>query len=134
MKQWITGLTLLVACAVLISCRGTSPFQKSPGEVVKAFYAAANEGRYSDAKGLLSEDARKAIDGELGQLSGGFKKFCDENTKDGTISQVEILSQEIRGEGATVVDKITYKNGSVKDGDKNSLILEKGSWKLTIGD
>jgi hypothetical protein len=101
---------------------------------VKAFYVTANEGHYAEAEDMLSEAAKKTMDGDLGQLAGGFKKLCDETTKDGTITNVEITSQQIRGEGAMVVDKITYKDGSVKSDDKNSLILEKESWKLTIGD
>jgi hypothetical protein len=126
------GLLILVS-AVLIACGG-SPFQKSPGEVVKAFYLAANEGRYSEAEQMLSEDAQKAIKGDLGQLAGGFKGICDKNTKEGTITKVEVTKEDIRGEGATVVVKISFKDGSTKDEDKNSLIKEKGSWKLTIGE
>jgi hypothetical protein len=133
-KRKVTAFVLLIAFASFIACKGASPFQKSPGEVVKAFLTAANDGKYSDAKALLSDDATKAIDGELGQLAGGFKKICDSDTKDGTITQVDIVKEEIRGEGATVIATIHYKDGSKKSEDKNQLILEKGSWKLTIGD
>ena len=133
MKQIATQGLLIFVSVLLIACGG-SPFQKSPGEVVKAFYFAANAGKYSEAEQMLSEDARRAMKGDLGQLAGGFKGICDKNTKDGTIAKVEVEKEDVRGEGATVVVKVVFKDGSTKDEDKNSLIKEKGSWKLTIGE
>ncbi len=46
----ILALGVLASCAIM--------FEKSPSAVVKAFMAAANEGRYSDAQEMLSEGAR----------------------------------------------------------------------------
>lgn len=133
MKHWVAGFALLIVCISFIACKGTSPFQKSPGDVVKAFYTAANEGRYSDAKALLSEGLKKIIDGDLGQANGGIKGACDDASKLGTITKVEILKQDIRGEGATVIATVFYKDGSKKNDDKTQLILENGSWKITNG-
>src|SRR5450759_772627 len=79
------------------------------------FYLASNEGRYSEAEQMLSEDAKRAIKGDLGQLAGGFKSICDKNTRDGTITRVDIQKEEVRGEGATVVVKISFKDGTSKD-------------------
>jgi len=127
MRQAVACSALVIG-VLLISCGNIGgPFQRSPGEVVKAFYAAANEGRYSDAEEMLAEDAKRAIKGELGQLAGGFKAICDKNTKDGTVDRLEIQKEETRGEGASVVVKIYYKDGSTKDDDKNSLIKENGA-------
>lgn len=135
MKVAVSYFAVLVMATLLTGCGWVaSPFQKSPGDVVKAFYLAANDGRYSEAEQMLSEDAQRAIKGDLGQLAGGFKSVCDKNTKDGTIVKVDIQNEEVRGEGATVVAKISFRDGSTKDGDKNSLLKEKGSWKLTIGE
>ena len=134
MKHWVTGCTLLILCVSFIACKGKSPFQKSPGEVVKASYMAANEGRYSDMKDLFSADGKKLLDSDMAQLAGGLKGICDKETKNGTISKVEIVSENIRGEGASVIVNIFYKDGSKKTNDSNGLILENGSWKLTGGD
>lgn len=133
MKPIVIPVLLVLASLLLPACN-TSPFQKSPGAVVQAFYMAANAGKYSEAEQFLSEDADKAIRGDLGQLAGGFKNICDKNTKEGTIAKVEVQKEEVRGEGSTVIVKIFFKDGSTKDEDKNSLIKEKGAWKLTIGD
>jgi hypothetical protein len=134
MKHWVAG-AILITCAMLISCKGTyTPFQKSPGDIVKAYYTAANGGRYSDVKALFSEDGKKLLDSDLAQLAGGIKGISDKDTKNGTVTKVEIVSQSIRGEGATVIANVFYKDGSTKSNDKSSLILENGSWKLTGGD
>jgi len=132
MKQALLHSVLVAICFLSLSCGSMPrPFQQTPGDVVKAFYLAANEGKYSEAEQMLSEDAGRAIRGDLGQLAGGFKKICDQDTKNGTILRVEISKEEIRGEGASVVANIFFKDGSTKDNDKSSLIKEKGSWKLT---
>lgn len=126
---------ILIAVVMIAGCGHlASPFQSTPGDVVKGFYQAANGGKYSEAEQLLSEDADKAIKGDLGQMAGGFKHICDRDTKDGTIVRIDIVKVDIRGEGATVIADIFYKDGSSKKGDKTDLIKEKGSWKITIGE
>ena len=135
MKDSVSWAALFLAVAMIAGCGHlTSPFQNSPGEVVKSFYLDANAGKYSDAEQLLANDADKAMKGDLGQLAGGFKHICDEETKNGTVVRVDIMKEEIRGEGATVTANITYKDGSTKSNDKTGLIKEKGSWKITLGE
>ena len=134
MKKWDSGCTLLLLCALFTSCKNASPFQKSPGDVVKAYNLACNEGRYSDVKALFSEGGKKLLDSDLAQLAGGIKGICDKDTQNGTVTKVDIVSQNIRGEGATVIANIFYKDGSTRNNDKTSLILENGSWKITGGD
>lgn len=125
---------ILVVCLTLVSCKGgSSPFQKSPGDVVKAFYSDANEGKYSEAKALFSTDGTKLLESDMAQLAGGLKGICDKETRNGTISRVDIVSEDIRGEGATVTANITFKDGSRMEGDKTALVLDGGSWKLTGG-
>jgi hypothetical protein len=117
----------------LISCKGGSPLQKSPGEVVQAYNIACNEGKYSDVKVLFSEDVQKMIAGDMGQLAGGIKGVCDKDTRDGTVTKVDIVSQDIRGEGATVIATIFFKDGTKKNDDKTVLIKENGAWRITAG-
>jgi hypothetical protein len=105
---------------------------KSPSDVVKAAYMAANDGNYSAAAGYLSKDAREAIESGLGVLIGGMKGAWDKATRDCTIDRIDILEETIRGEGATVRIKIHFKDGSSKK-DNEKLIREDGRWKMTIG-
>ncbi len=133
MKRLPAVCALLIMCASFISCKGTSPFQKSPGEVVKAYNIACNEGRYSDVQAMFSKDVQKMIAGDLGQLAGGIKGVCDKDTRGGMVTNVDIVSQEIRGEGATVTATISFKDGSKKNNDRTEFILESGSWKIAAG-
>ncbi len=105
----------------------------SPGGVVRGFYKAANEGRYSDAEQYLSTDTLTAIKGPLGQKAGGFKKISDDNTRNGQIKEIEITKEDIRGERATVYARIVFKDGQTKNDDVTELIKEKGDWKIALG-
>lgn len=134
MKRILTTVFRVTLLALSASCGAAStPLQNSPSDVVRAFYRAANDGRYSAAEQLLSEEARNAIRGPLGQMAGGSKAMFDTASRNGTITAVEIQNEEIRGEGAVVVAKIWYKDGPA-DGDeeRESLIKVNGSWKLTL--
>ena len=132
--KFVQGLPLEVTTASgeKVSYAESAIFQASPTAVVQAFYAYANAGRYADAQELLSEEARNAIAGPLGQLSGGWKGICDRNTKNGTIQLVEILSEDVRGEGATVIANISFRDGSSKSQDKTSLVKVGGKWKIGL--
>jgi hypothetical protein len=130
--QIIRGALFTVG-ALLISCGGIpTPFQKSPGGVLKAFLLAANEGKYSEAEQMLSEDAKRAYRVEVLLAEGGFKGIIDKATKNGTIISVDIKSEKIRGEGATVAARVSYKDGSSEEDDNYPLIKENGSWKVTV--
>jgi len=106
--------------------------QKSPSEVVVAAYMAANEGKYSEAEKYMSSEVINAMKSGLGALAGGWKGSWDQTTRNGTIQRIEILKEEVRGEGATVHFRIHFKDGKTKDDDE-PLIKEGGQWKITIG-
>jgi hypothetical protein len=111
----------LLACLLALVPMGCG--SSSPSDVVRKALAKANEGNYSTASEFLTAEARKK---EI--YSKDPKKFWDTITSDGTIKEVEIIKEEVRGEGATVELKITYKDGeTVKV--KEELVKEGGSWK-----
>jgi len=111
---------------------GIAILSKSPGDVVKAAYMAANAGQYSEAEKYLSSEVLNAMKGGLGALAGGMKGMWDKTTRDGTIDRIEILKEDVRGEGAKVLFRIHFKDGKTKDDDE-PLIKENGQWKITIG-
>jgi len=126
---------LVISMAALTDCgKDSSLTRKSPGEVVRSFYLAANEGKYSEAEAMLAKEAKEMVNGTLGQMSGGFKSICDKNTKDGNIVGVDIVSEHVRGEGATVVVNMRYKDGTVNSNNETELILRDGKWLVTIGE
>jgi hypothetical protein len=112
-------VTLLVVVVVVALSAG-----QSPSDVLKATFLDANEGRYSDANNGLSSQMRAIHD-----RAGYAKVLWDAVTRKGSITKVEILKEEIRGEGATVRFKIHYKDGRTFECEED-LIKENGSWKL----
>ncbi len=92
---------------------------------------AANEGQYSETTEYLSSAVIEVAEGDWGALVGGSRGMWDEITRNGTIREIEVLSEEIRGEGATVRFKIHYKDGSTKNEDE-PLVQEDGQWKLDV--
>jgi len=123
-----------IAATITTGCdKASAPFRKSPGEVVRAFYLAANAGKYSEAEEMLNSEYKQAVSGFLGQMAGGFKGICDKISKNGSISAVDIVSEEVRGEGATVVVNIRFKDGTTNQNDRNQLVLQNGKWLLTTG-
>jgi hypothetical protein len=130
------GLIVACLCIVLDGCSGggnsvSNAFDfSSPSSVVKKLFNACNAGEYSKAKELYTTSLQKTIDGDLGALAGGMKGICDDETRNGTITNVEIKSEDVRGEGAVVIANIHFKDGNTKEADKSELIKENGVWRL----
>ncbi len=119
----LAGITILALAWG--ACGSASFLKKSPEDVVKAFFKAANEGRYSEAEGYLTSSAKMLM-----AAGGGVKNFADRESRDGKIETVEIVKVETRGEGAKIYYKIHYTGGQTKDDDV-SLIKENGEWKIS---
>lgn len=66
----------------------------------------------------------------FGNVAGGFEKIMDEQTNNCTVSKVDIVSEEINGDKATVKAKLTYKNGTSKETGAVNLVKEDGIWKI----
>jgi hypothetical protein len=133
MKRTISSLSLAILILASLFVIDCVPSQKSPGDVVKAFYTAANEGEFSELEKTISEATIITLKSHHGQLGGGIKGACDRKSRNGSIIRVDITKEEIRGEGATVTANIAFKDGSTKNNDKTHLIKEKGSWKISLG-
>jgi hypothetical protein len=64
-------------------------------------------------------------------MGGGVKGALDNMTRNGSIDRIEIVKEEIRGEGAKVYFKLHFKDGSTVE-QEESLILRDRAWKMTI--
>jgi hypothetical protein len=121
-KRWMNGIVL--ACAMglaLVGCGGGGP-----EGAVKGWYKAMNAGKHSDAIKYLGPAMA-----EFAKMDGG-KAMSDEMTHNGTMTKLEILSTEVRGEGAEVKARIHFKDDSVED-QNISLVKQDGDWKVTLG-
>ena len=123
-------VVILVSMAFAVGACGR-PLSKSPSDTVVATYMAANEGKYSEVEKYFSSDALNAMKGDIGALFGGMKGFADEATRNGSIERIEILREQVRGEGAQVDFRIHFKDGSKKDANER-LLLENGVWKIAL--
>lgn len=126
---------LALVSVVCFSCGGGSAgiFAESPSSVVKDAYMACNSGEYSKLDQYLSADTKKMVHSDRATAVGGLKKACDESSHNGTITSIEIKSETMRGEGATVVADIHFRDGSTDRGDVTELVVEDGKWKETAG-
>jgi hypothetical protein len=113
----------------LLGCSREGTRADSPSEVVAALVDACNRGLYSEASTYFSQEL---LNGPTGQRAGGIQMICDGQTRGGTVTNFEALSENIRGEGAIVVGRIHFKDGSTKDQDRTALMRIDGSWKVTF--
>jgi hypothetical protein len=126
----LIAFVLMTCTSASLACSRPRILEQSPSDVVREAYLAANEGKYSQAEKHLSSDVVNAMKGHLGAMTGGMKGAWDRLTKGGTIEQMEILKEEIRGEGARVHFRLRYKDGATKEDDE-PLIRENGRWKIS---
>ena len=120
----LTSITI-VNILVLFGCG----FKKSPSDIVKATYMAANSGQYSEVEKHLSRGALSALNGPEGASNGGLKGIWDKKTRNGTIEKIEIEREFTRDEQALVSIAIHLKDGRNVEGSE-ILIKEDGEWKL----
>lgn len=120
--------SVLMAC-VFTAC--TALAGHGPADVVTMAYMAANAGKYSELEKYLSSEALNAMKGPLGAMAGGVKGIWDKETRNGTIDKIEVLGEDIRGEGGRVHIRVTFRDGNSKE-DRVPMIQEKGEWRMTI--
>ncbi len=122
-------LTLIsLAAALLLGCTpGGEPLESSgPVASVKSFYRHLNEGNYDEAKALYTAEARQAVeDPEL------FRSWAEQATRQGTISEIQIISESDQEGSASVEFEIVFADGSVEQ-HTVELSDQDGDWKLGL--
>jgi len=131
---------LLMVAFALTGCEkasvpsGESPVAKTPGETIKAFYVALNDGKYPEAKAMLTKEALDGLNASAGQAKGGLKDIADSATKNGTISEVAIGGEQVRGEEASVIVNLRFKDGTTEENVQHGLRQVAGTWFITGGE
>jgi hypothetical protein len=116
------GLVVTAACG-----------KKSPGDTVRSLYTACSEARYSEVEPLIAESVRPFfLKSSQAIENGGVKTWCDRMSHNGTVVKVDIVKEEIRGEGAVVTSNISFKDGPPLQGDQTNLLKEDGAWRITF--
>lgn len=95
-------------------------------EVYKGFTMAANAAEYSKAESYLCEDSLRVV-----RSQGRFSKFCDQISKNGTITKIDVIDESTRGERGVLKAKVFYKDSSSVN-DEQRFRKEYGTWKIEL--
>ncbi len=128
-RRYLWLLVIFVVAGALLACEREA--FRPPAEVVKNAYMTANAGNYPELEDLLSYKLLNAIKGEVGVYAGGMPGYWGRRTKNGTITEVEILDEAIEREEATVRFRLHFEDGSTEE-MQEKLVKQKTGWKLTI--
>jgi hypothetical protein len=82
---------------------------------VARFLQNANDGRYSQARALLTPEVQKYFDSEFSAVHGDLMSVLDGLTKDGQLSLIRYPLANVRGEGITVVADMQYRDGTSRE-------------------
>jgi hypothetical protein len=98
----------------------------SPSHVLVTTIMKANAGRYLAAEECLLPEASTALSSKVAS-----QLLWDSLTKKGTVQNITVLQEQIRGEGATVRISIAYADGTSSQAEE---MLRKvdGQWKISV--
>jgi hypothetical protein len=80
--------------------------------VVARFLQHANDGKYSEARQLLTPEVQAYFDSEFAPVYGDIMTILDRITQDGQLTLIRYPLANVRGEGITVVADMQYKDGT----------------------
>jgi len=119
---------LALALGLILAC-SQSGEAEGPGGAVQLFYQQLNSGNYNAAKEMYNAEVRATLDDPEVSSASGFRAWANTQTKERTISKVEILESVSDETGATIDYEIQYKDGSTKKSQVH-MTQEEGEWKL----
>ncbi|HEV2743951.1 MAG TPA: DUF4878 domain-containing protein [Rubrobacter sp.] len=102
------------------ACAGLS----GPSETALAVYEAADEGALERLESYYSEDLRAAMEGPVGQMTGGTPGLADHLARGGILEDVEVLDEQESGDTAQVRLMVTYEEAAQAERDAGELFGE----------
>ena len=129
-----SGLIAAVAYALLLAvvgCGGGGAEQASgPAATVQTFYGHLNAARYDAALALYDSDTRAVLSDPNSTGDDGFAGWAKQATKNGTISDVEIVSDSATDDGRVRVEyDVVYGDGT-KSRHSVTLSETDEGWRL----
>jgi hypothetical protein len=98
----------------------------SPSKVLVGTIMKANGGHYSAADEALLPETLTAIKSRI-----MTQLMWDNITKKGTVQNVKVLKEEVRGEGATVRISVEYRDGTSAQVEE-MMSKVQGKWKVSL--
>jgi hypothetical protein len=116
----------LLVLLVLAACK---PGLGAPARAVEAFYLHLNAGEYGAALDMYDTEPAAAVRTPDGAPSEPFLEWAKQETRDGRIQQIRIISEKTTGETSTVDFQVVYDGASPA---RRSVPLRNvgGQWKL----
>ena len=99
------------------ACAGLS----GPSETALAVYEAADEGDLERLESYYSEDLAAAMEGPVGQMTGGTPGLADHLARGGILEDVEVLDEQESGDTAQVRLMVTYEEAAQAERDAGEL-------------
>ena len=122
------SLLTILLCALALAC--SSP-PSGPEQTLQEFYGHMNEGAYSRAMSMYSDESRGIFEDPATGGTSVFDEWARSESKDGKIARVEILEQESSGDRVSVEFEIVYADGP-RVSRSVTLTRESGEWKLGL--
>jgi hypothetical protein len=117
--------------AVSLTAHGADPLPtKKPAECAKTYYEALNKGVQADIEKLRSAASLASERSLSPDIRQARKAGMAAATKNGTVSKVEVLKQNIQGTRAWVDVRLHYKDGTSQQFNCG-FTIEGGAWKAT---
>jgi hypothetical protein len=115
----------VLAVMCLAACGGVgSPGSQTPGERLVAAMELIREGKPKELEAFVVRDDQVGVGMFAGVYSSGW-------AGEGGLDRVEIVSEKIDGESATVAVKFHFANGT-SETMTYSLKQEDGAWRLVL--
>ena len=131
-----TAKAAIIIVASILSITVTScsqrglDYKQTPSEVVIAAYMNTAEDKYLKFKKYLSADALNDIKNTM-ELDKGIRYVLNKKTRDGTITGIDIVQEEIQEYKAVIAIRVYFKDGYIADVHE-CLNMEGGQWKMTL--
>lgn len=111
----------------VLAVTGCGIFDSGPAGTMKAFYKEVETGKLTEATGRLTGPAVQMLGND--KLKANLAEQSEKMKRKGGIKSIEIKSEEINGEAATVEALLTFGDGST-DSDKTKLIKSEKGWLI----
>lgn len=120
---------LILAVGLIAGCSGGSSEEEGPGGAVQQFYRHLNDGDYAAAKAMYSAEVLAVLDDPEVSSEEGFRSWARTETKEGSVSAVDILGEEAAEEEVRIEYRVDYRDGTSKTGSV-TVTQRDGVWKL----
>ncbi len=113
MKRTIVFLSIVLLTISLSFCSTKQEQPQSPGEIAKAFFLTLSDGEFEIAESYMSPAMKSRLSQEYKHLGSNIQNIALKSMRSGSeigiADKVEIISEDIKADKATVKCEIHYR-------------------------